>query len=248
MRRTPTLTKAAGCMAALFVAGAVLAAEEEPKLWEHSIGLGFSLTKGNSDTITATANWLSQKKWEKNEIRMGANGTYGENDGEKSAQYAQVFGQYNRLFGPDDRMFGYLRVDGYHDDIADIEYRFIISPGVGYYFIKNAKTSLSGEVGPGWVFEKKGNDTDDYFTIRFAERFEHKFNERVKLWQSVEFLPQVSDFENYIINAEIGVDSAFSKKLSLRVFVQDTYTSRPAEGRDENDVKLVTALAYKFSS
>lgn len=221
-------------------------AAEPTGLWEHSIGLGFSLTKGNSDTVLATANWLSQRKWLKNELRFGADGTYGENDGEKNSQSAHAFAQYNRLFGAADRAYGYLRADGYHDDIADIEYRVILSPGVGYYFIKSDKTSLSGEFGPGYVIEKKGDESRDYLTLRFAERFEHKFNDRVRLWQSLEFLPQVDDWENYIINAEIGVDSTLSKKLSLRAYVQDTYTSKPAEGRKENDVKLVTSLVYKF--
>jgi len=224
----------------------VQAADQPTGLWEHSIGLGFALTKGNSDTLLVNANWLSARKWDKNELRIGADANYGENDGEKNAQSAHAFGQYNRLFGQQDRFFGYFRVDGYHDDIADIEYRVVVSPGIGYYFIKNAKTTFSGEFGPGWVFEKKGDHSDDYFTVRFAERFEHKFNERVRLWQSLEYLPQVEDWENFILNAEIGVDSSLSKALSLRVFVQDTYTSDPAPGRDENDVKLVTALLYKF--
>jgi putative salt-induced outer membrane protein YdiY len=235
------------------------AAVEEPKksLWEHSIALGLTVTKGNSDTVTANANWLSLKKWDKNELRLGADGTYGESEvettdaagnkdkeTETTAQSGRVFGQYNRLFT--ERLFGYLRAELYHDDIADIEYRVMLSPGLGYYFVKTPNTQLSAEIGPGWVYEKKGGEKDDYFTLRIAERFEHKFNDRVRLWQSLEFLPQVDDWENFIINAELGVESSLSKHLSIRVFVQDTYQNRPAEGREENDVKLVAALAYKF--
>jgi putative salt-induced outer membrane protein len=243
-----TLTKLT-CISGLAASLAVpLQAAEPTGLWEHSIGLGLTVTEGNSDTVTAYANWLSARKWEKNELRFGADGTYGETEGEKTAQSAHGFGQYNRLFGTEDRFYFYMRIDGYHDDIADIDYRVTISPGVGYYFIKNARTTLSGEVGPGYVFEKKGGETDDYATVRFAERFEHKFNDRVRLWQSLEFLPQIDDWENYVINAEIGVDTAMSKALSLRVFIQDTYTSQPADGREENDFKFVTALQYKFGS
>lgn len=220
------------------------AADEPKKLWDHSVGLGFTLTRGNSDTLMGTANWLSQAKWDKNEVRMGADGTYGETDGARSAQSARGFGQYNRLFT--DRFFGYARLEGSHDAVADIEYRVVVSPGVGYYFIKSAQTSLSAEVGPGWIFEKKGEETDNYMTIRFAERFEHKFNDKVRIWQSVEFLPQVEDWTDFIINAEIGLESMLSKSFSLRTYVQDTYQSEPAAGRKKNDVKLVTAVAYKF--
>jgi len=233
-------------LASLAVCAISAQAADEPakKIWEHSVSLGLTLTKGNSDTLLGTANWLSQAKWDKNELRLGADGAYGENDSKRNTQTAHAFAQYNRLFT--ERFFGYLRVDGHHDDIADIDYRVVLSPGAGYYFIKNEKTQLSGEVGPGWVFEKKGGVSDDYFTIRFAERFEHKFNDRVRVWQSVEYLPQVEEWSDYIINAEVGLETMMSKMLSLRAYLQDSYVSNPAAGRDRNDLKLVTAIAFKF--
>lgn len=212
--------------------------------WETTAALGLTLTRGNSETLLFTGNILSEKKWDQNEVRLGADATYGEDRDVKSAESFHGFGQYNRLFT--ERWFGYLRVDALHDAVADVEYRVTLSPGVGYYFIKNERTLLSGEVGPGYIFEKQGDENNEYASLRVAERFEHKLNDRVKLWQSLEYLPQVDDFENYILNAEAGIDTALTKKLSLRVFAVNTYDNVPAEGRKKNDLKLVTAVAYKF--
>ena len=144
--------------------------------------------------------------------------------------------------------------------MADIHYRFSFSPGVGYYFIKNPKTFLAGEFGPGFVTERlhthihnandvhivSRDDDQEYMTLRFADRFEHKFSDSVRVWQMAEFLPQIDRWHNYIINAEVGVEVALSKKFSLRSYVQDTYDNEPAEGRKKNDLKWITALAYKF--
>ena len=85
-----------------------------------------------------------------------------------------------------------------------------------------------------------------YMALRLAERFEHKLNDRARVWQSAEFLPQVDDFSNYVIVAEVGVEADLTEKLSLRSFIQDNYDNDPARGRKKNDVRLVTALAYKF--
>lgn len=216
----------------------------KPPEWETSASLGLSLTRGNSDTLLFTANILSEKKWEKNEARLGADASYGEDNDVKNSESLHGFGQYNRLFT--ERAYGYLRLDALHDAVADVDYRLTFSPGAGYYFIKTPTTSLSGEVGPGFIYEKRGDDTRGYPTLRLAERFEHKFNDRVKLWQSLEFLPQVDKLKNYIVNAEVGIDTSLTEKLSLKVFALDTYHSEPAEGRDKNDLKLVTALGYKF--
>ena len=68
-------------------------------------------------------------------------------DRTKNADMARGFVQYNRLFT--ERLFGYGRVDALYDDVANIQYRVTLSPGLGYYFIKEPKTELSGEVGPG---------------------------------------------------------------------------------------------------
>jgi putative salt-induced outer membrane protein YdiY len=212
--------------------------------WITSASFGFSLAKGNSDTMLATGNLLSSKKWDRNEMDLGTDGTYGETDGVRSAGNIHGFAQYNRLFT--ERFFGLMRVDAVNDSVANVDYRLTLSPGVGYYFIKNTNTFLRAEAGPGFVFERVGGVTDDYVTLRLAERFETKLNDTVKLWQSVEFLPAFEDFSSYVINAEIGIDTSLTKKLSLRTFVQDTYDSTPAAGLKKNDVKLVAAIAYKF--
>lgn len=239
------ITLAAGTgVSVLHAQDAAPALEGKKPAWETTAAFGLTLTRGNSETLTGTANILAQKKWDKNELSLGADGTYGEADGTKNAESIHGFGQYNRLFT--DRAYGYARVDALHDAVADVDYRLTFSPGAGYYFVKKERTSLSGELGPGVVLEKQGGQEDSYLTLRVAERFEHKFNDRTRVWQSVEWLPQVDDFNNSIINAEIGVETQLSTKFSLRVFAQDTYDTRPAAGRKNNDLKLVTALAYKF--
>jgi putative salt-induced outer membrane protein len=219
-------------------------APEKKSAWERSAALGLTVTSGNSDTILATANVLAATKWNRNELSMGAGLTYGESDDVKNNESARGFAQYNRLFS--ERAFGYLRVEAMHDEIADVEYRLMVSPGAGYYFIKNVRTFLRGEVGPGFIWEQQGDDKTAYFTLRIAERFEHKFSDRAKLWESLEFLPQVDDFQNFLLNGEIGVETAVTKVVSLQVYLQDTYDNEPAPGRKENDLKLVAAVAVKF--
>ena len=59
-------------------------------------------------------------------------------------------------------------------------------------------------------------------------------------------LPQVDKFSNYILNAEAGIETAITKKLSQKTYLQDSYHSEPAPGRLKNDMRLVAALAYKF--
>ena len=213
--------------------------------WESSAGVGFTLTRGNSDTILFTANIQTHRKTPDNEMSLGADGAYGENNSVQNVNSVHGFSQYNHLFS--ERAFGYLRADALHDEIADLQYRVTLSPGAGYYFLKQTNTTLAGEFGPAMVFERLGSSDNNYVTLRVAERFEHKFaSQNARVWQSVEFLPQVNDFNNYIANFEVGIEAAISKKVSLQAILQDSFVNRPAPGRDQNDLKLVSGLKYKF--
>jgi putative salt-induced outer membrane protein YdiY len=252
-----TLIIAAGVLTAFADSSTnnVTTAVKKPK-WESSVGVGFTLTRGNSDTILVTANFLTQKKDPITEWTFGADGAYGENKVQTtigtntSSRYVEnneslhVFGQYNHLFS--ERLFGYARTEGLHDGIADLSYRFTISPGAGYYFLKYTNTTLAGEIGPGLTLQELGGVDSTYATLRLAERFEHKFAEHARLWQSLELLPQINKFNNYLVNAEIGVEAPLSKKLSLQTYLDDNYVNEPAAGRKANDVKLVGGIAYKF--
>jgi putative salt-induced outer membrane protein len=229
-----------------------------PPKWTGSAAAGFSLAKGNSDTMLLTLSARAGRKWDQNEISLGASGAYGESDGDVNNQTASAFTQYNRLFT--ERWYGYGRVDGLYDGIAGVDYRFTFGTGVGYYFIRQATNiSLSVEAGPGYVIERlegKVVDTNgvsttviqnnDYWTFRVAQKFERRFNDHVRIWETVECLPQLDNVNNFIVNGEVGVESALTKAWSLRVVVQDTFDNEPAPGRRNNDVKLIAGVGWKF--
>jgi putative salt-induced outer membrane protein YdiY len=219
--------------------------------WKTTAGVNASINRGNSDTLLAGANILTLKKWDKNEINAGADAVYGNNrdlnSGERvtTAQNYGAFLQYNRLVS--DRWYFLGRADARQDRVADIKYRLSLSPGVGYYFIKNDKTTLSAEVGPGLVFEQfDGGPSTKYFTVRAGQKFTHKFNDKVRFVQEADITPKVDEFENYVFNFAATIEADLTEKLAVRLTLQDTYRSEPAPGRKENDLRIMAGVAYKF--
>jgi putative salt-induced outer membrane protein len=212
--------------------------------WESSISAGLTMTRGNSHTLLYTGNFQTDKKTPDNEYKLGVGGAYGSQDSKETVNNYGGFGQWNHLFT--DRFYGYIRVDALRDVIADLDYRVNIGPGAGYYFIKSAATMLSAEAGAGMQYEHLGGNYSSFGTLRLAENFEHKFNDRARLWEKAEILPQVDKFQNYVANFEIGIEASVTKTLSLKTYLDDSYQSEPAPGRYRNDMKIVSALAYKF--
>jgi putative salt-induced outer membrane protein YdiY len=220
--------------------------------WKSSVAVGVTLARGNADTTLASFAANTEKKWTQNDLMFGADGLYGRSklpnnpQIQTTAETAHGFSQYNRSFG--DGFYAYGRADGFHDGVADIKYRLTLAPGVGYYFVTNKIVDLSLEAGPGYIKEQLDGKTESFATLRVAQKFHYAISPHARLWDTIEFLPQADHLDNYIVNAELGVESALTKKnkLNLRTVLQDSYNNVPAAGRLKNDLKLIAALAYKF--
>ena len=222
--------------------------------WKTSAAAGVTLTRGNSENFLATFGLDANRKWTRDEILFGASAGYGkttvksdtEPDEETTTDaFVKGSGSYNHLFT--ERFYGGLRLDALHDDVSDVKYRFTFAPVVGYYFIKEKKVTLSGDIGPAWVHEKVGDhNARGYLGLRAGERFEYKFDGGARIWQSADITPEVQDWENYVFNFEVGVDAPLTKALSARLVASNTYDSQPDEGREKNDFKLTAGIAYKF--
>ena len=222
------------------------AAQKSPStnLWQSSISAGLSLTRGNSDTTMFSADFQTRKKTPANEYALRLGGSYGEQDSKETVNNYKLAGQWNHFFI--EQFFGYLRADGLRDVIADLDYRFTIGPGAGYYLLKQTNTTLAAEAGAAFEAQKLGGQDVTFATMRLAERFEHKLNDHVRVWENVEFLPQVEQFDNYVVTAEIGFETTLTKTLSLKTYLNDSYQNQPAKGKEKNDAKIVAAVAYKF--
>lgn len=253
--RTPTI--ATVITTALLLAAALAQAQEEKRSltnapappknpWETTAGAGFTLTRGNSDTMLATLTLDTKKKWAHDEAAFGAAAGYGTENDNRNADFYNAYAQYNHLFT--ERFYAGLRVSGNYDGIAHLSYRVTVSPLAGYYLIKNTNTTLAVEIGPAVVFEKFWyQPPDTYMAFRAAERFEQKLSATTKFWESVSYVPDVKKWsEKYVLTAEAGIDAAITKKWSLRVVGQDIYDSQPANGREKNDFRLIAGTAYKF--
>ncbi len=235
-------------LTAILILPTVVLAEDTDG-FKTSFNLGATLTDGNSVTRQVNTALITEgNKAYLGAIRAGAELNYGENtvNGEKetSIDNAKVFGEIKRTLH--ESLFGYLNASALRDDVADVNYRAMIGPGLGVSLVKNDKMSLSLEGGLAYQWEEVSSATDDSLLVRFAERLERTLSDTAKAWQSAEFLPKADAFDDYLLNAELGVEAAVNTRVNLRVVLQDKYDSTPGEGLKENDLALIAGIGVKL--
>ena len=224
---------------------AIKATPVRPAKWDGSFTMGLTATAGNVNSVLTTAKIVAQKKGTENQWNLGADGVYGQADSLRTAASAHGYAQLNHVF-EDNTWYGYGREDMLHDEIADVAYRITSGAGAGYYFVKNKETTFSGEAGPALQMEQLDDESHNYPSARVAEILEHKIDEHARVWENIEVLPPLTIPDAFLVNAEVGLETPLTHKLSLQTYVQDNFANQPAPGSKNNDLKLVSGLVFKF--
>jgi len=224
----------------LALASTIFAAQ--PGAWEVTGAVGLSASSGNSDTLAYHLQILGTYEVGKNEAEFGMDYFSARADGLETTNSFRTFGQYNRLVS--ERFYLGLTGEFLTDPIADVDYRYNFAAVAGYHLIKTNTTSLSFEVGPGYHWQQEGGISDSFPTLRFAQRFEHDFNEHTRLWQKITFGPRTSDYSDYLVRGEVGLDLRVNKNWSVRTTLRHQIDSTPAANRQKDDTTLLFGFAY----
>ena len=219
-------------------------------VWHGDVALGLALARGNANTFLLSGEASADNVWDKNDLKLGADGqyalnNYGQTNQTRAAEEVHGFTDYKRLLT--DRFYGDLRLDLFHDDVALVRYRAILGPALGYYFIKTDASKLNMDVGASYVRQRLDEEGNvGYATLHVGEHGEHAFSKTARVWEDIQYFPQLTYWHNYLIDAEAGAEAALNTRFSLRVVVDDHFNHDPATGRKENDVLLTSQLAYKY--
>ena len=234
-------------------------ADDEAPAASTTLSLGANLTDGNSDTVALSARLQNETPFAETwKSVLSAEANYGESDDEKTVDNAKIQENLQKSFNA--LLYGAVDASAAYDDIALLDYRFILGPAVGLHVVATDPFTLDVEVGPSYVWEKLDDSADDaedgetestggkddYLAIRFAERAAWTISETSKLVQDLEYLPEAEDFDRYLLNASVSLETKVAANLVLSVSLEDKYNSEPAAGKDENDLSLVAALGLTF--
>lgn len=228
--------------------------KDEKPSWEKSIALGFSLTRGNSETLLVTGNTRLAKENKKQIYLFEISGAYGETDNEiegteeteteVTQQNVNANAEFKHKFT--ERFYAGFSTTYLYDKVSKIDYRVTPKPLVGYFLLKDETFRLNFDLSPAYVFERVDDIEDDYFAPLIAERFEWKVSDTAKLYQAAEYLFELEDTSNYIVNAELGLETRVTELASLVLSVKNRFENQPADDAEQNDLSVISSLKFSF--
>ncbi|MGA1875754.1 MAG: YdiY family protein [bacterium] len=226
-------------------------AHGESKRWTDEAKFSFIDTAGNTEVINLSlSNLLNYSFSESFQGALKLGTLYGKSDGEKNVESYEAEFRLEKLFT--ERFYSSLITGWLKNRFAGIDSRYSFGPAVGYKFLIGPKHYLKSEAKIDYVTEKSydpndGIDTDaDYFRGSVAGQYEFRFSKKNRFSQSLEYLYDFDDSDNYNLNSVTAFINALSDFLSLQTSYEVKYDHQPVAGLKETDTVLSFALVFNY--
>jgi putative salt-induced outer membrane protein len=221
--------------------------------WAGGANVGFSLTRGNSQTKNLALAFTADRKTQTDDISLYANTVYASNDApgavpKTTASADQGGARYSRNFGP--RLFAYGSADFQSDALQDLNLRSVLGGGLGFHAIKGDRTTLDFLGGLNYTRENYSALNRNFAALTLGEELSHKLGASTLLTQKLYFFPNLSDTGEYRGTFNFGSVTKLSKWLGWQNAFSDIYVTNPPVNTPpfkKNDIVLTTGLNFSFT-
>jgi putative salt-induced outer membrane protein len=242
--------------------------DTNPSGWAGSGEFGFASARGNSRTENINAKLgLSQENeyWKNNfflnGMRSRSEVSVVDSNGNQVDQFNTTANRYDGgasvgyKLDPRSYVVGAARYE--HDDFGANRWQGIVSLGYGYIALKNERTELSFEIGPGYkryqpadqLVLVNGTQTvvrrpaESEVVARGLINYKYRLTDNTAFEDS--FLLEAGSKNKYYQN-DAGLSVSMTKKMALKLGFQVRYNSDVQPGTKSTDTLTTTNLVYNF--
>jgi putative salt-induced outer membrane protein YdiY len=229
----------------LIVIAAPLYAQEEPP-WKGNLEFSYVETSGNTSSETFVVAGKAERTFSASKWSAEVKALYGKKEEITSDKSWMGTLKYDRNIT--ERMYGFLSETVERNTLKGIEVRYTTLAGLGHYLVKTPTDVLKGEAGLGYTRENPIAPLNDrgYPTARLFGGYSHSFTEKTRFEQTVEYLPNLKEGDDYLINEESAFITNLMGNLAFKVSYAVFYDSQPPAGFGKYDRLFKTALLYTF--
>ena len=217
-----------------------------PALWNGDLELGLDGSDGNSQTLNFRFGFDVKRKTKYHVLSLDLDYKRDSSDAVETAHRMFLDWRWERSCGESPwTWFVHGTTD--YDEFQAFNVRIAVDSGLGYRLIKTDATSLLGRLGGGFSHEIGGPDDSYVPEAAFGLDLERQLTKRQKLAASVDYSPNVTNFNDCRINTKIGWKLLLDEKtnLSLKLSALDRYDSTP-NGAKPHDLDYSATLLWSF--
>lgn len=217
-----------------------------PKAWSHESEASVVKVDGNTESESYSAKQKTSYKHDLNTLTGSGRYLQSKASSIETAKQWEASARYEREIS--NLWAAFVQQGAESDNYAGYVQRDNSDIGGKYFFIKTDKDNFFAELG--YRLTKTNYLVGESKTESFGRlyyEYTTQMNDAVfaKLW--VEYLPNFSDSDAYLINYEPSINVMMSQIFSLKVAYLTKYHNKTQTAAEEkNDTTFTTALVAKF--
>ncbi len=258
----------------LAAAAAVMGADDaqKPNPLKTHTELGFVQTSGNTDTTSFSLDFMGNKAWGTQSVKLDVNALYGTQNGlETNNKIVGILNYYWQF----EKRLALNYIVGYKDDkFSGYTYQFYTGPGAKYDMLGSKKykldfqgnvlyniqqemnkyysdANLTNEVkypypnGTAGLYEVDGTYTD-YWGYLVGLDFTWVIVEGFKFIQVATYRGSMDDDQNYFVYSKTAVESKINSIFSMGLSYKVNYANTPPAGNDRTDTTTMASLIIDY--
>lgn len=227
------------------VADREAALESQIRRWTYTAAVDISGSSGNTDESGFALSGQARLEGPEDRLLLYGNYAYEEANGVRTKDEQKVGMTYTNFFS--EKMGWYVREELERDTFEGVDFRSTSGAGLSYRFIEEERLSLEGNAGVSYRYESyidPALESDGFPGLDFGLNLNWQFADWGRLVSSLDYLPSVDDFGDYLLTHESGVNIPLGTSDSwvMRFGIQHDYNSSPAPGRDSLDTSYFARL------
>ncbi|RME67351.1 MAG: DUF481 domain-containing protein [Verrucomicrobia bacterium] len=221
--------------------------EAQRRKWTYNVAFDLNGRTGNSDRFFVGFSGSAVLKGPNDRLAFFATLGQAEENDETSQDDGSVGVDYSNNVS--DKLYWYAKSTLSFDRVKDIDMRSQSAAGFGYNWIKTERQNLEVRAGLSYRFENY-NDNTDFKSVGadfgLIHAYEFNWGKMVNL---LSYTPSFDDFANYVITHRSTLDLPLkaSGAWSLRLGIENDYTSKPPSGLDELDTLYFSSLVFTWN-
>jgi len=210
--------------------------------------LGATLTTGNTETSSVKGRLALKHELGNWENQYLLEGLYKDDTGAVTAKRYIAAAQGDYKFDDNDYLFANLNYEV--DPFTGYEYKVTSAAGYGHRFYETDKTLLTGEIGPGYQYQRldgeqqqlRGYTSDSSWVAHGVVNFETEISDSAKFKQVV-----VADYGDKLeARSESSLTANIIGSLAMKFAVIVRYNSEPLDDKKSTDTETNMTLLYSF--
>ncbi len=224
--------------------------KEEKKIYSSSTSLSLLQTSGNANEFSFGFETEQNLNFKKSQLSFKASVIYVKSEEKRNTEF--YFSQLNYRYSFSPRFYGIGLAQGERNVLSGYNYRFLLSAGVGYFWIKSKKLEASSEMALGWSREnniEKALDSNvslSFASVSLSNSIKIPLSLNSELNHQNVFLFNLKTSEDFRINSISSVSFSLSKSLSIKISHQLKYNHSPVPGYKNTDQYILSSLVLKF--